>query len=349
MTAEGMNHKERLIRILNKQAIDRPAFICPGGMMNMAVTEVMESLKCYWPEAHTDPVKMAKLALGTSQLTGIENLGLPFCLTVEAEAMGAAVDLGSTGVEPIIIAYAIERMSDMERLGTIDVSQGRARTCVEAIRFLKQQQVNLPIIANLSGPASLAASLVDPLIYYRAMRRDKAAVHRLNRVVIENIITFGNALIEAGADVVCISDPSATGELIGRNSFEEFVLPGLNEITQHFRDTYNTPAIVHICGDVKCLGSALNMLTAEAISIDSVVAIKTLKELAPDKIAMGNVSTSLLEQGREDELFHAGLACVSKGVDILAPACGLSSKTPVKNIKQLADSVMKNQETCCYG
>ena len=34
----------------------------------------------------------------------------------------------------------------------------------------------------------------------------------------ENAIAFGDALAEAGADVICIADPSATGDLIGRLS-----------------------------------------------------------------------------------------------------------------------------------
>ncbi len=345
MIDENMNCKERLINILQKQKVDRPAFICPGGMMNMVVSEVMETLNCCWPEAHTDSAKMAELALGTNRLTSIENLGLPFCLTVEAEAMGAAVDLGSKENEPRIISYAIDKMSEIGTLRNIELSQGRSRICIDAVRILKQQHLDLPIIANLSGPMTLATSLIDPFVFFRAMRRDKVAAHLLIQLAVKNIITLGDALIESGADVVCISDPSATGSLIGQAAFEEFVLPYLNKITDHFREKFNVPSIVHICGDVSCLGQALNEIAAEAVSIDSIVGINVLRGLAPNKITMGNISTSLLERGQPDELYHAGLSCLSQGVDILAPACGISPRTPVKNIKRLAESITHHQDT----
>ena len=84
-----MNQKIRLLNTLKKLDADRPPFICPGGMMNMAVMEIMEASQCTWPQAHTDPRMMAKLTLAAGHLAGIENVGVPFCMTVEAEAMGA--------------------------------------------------------------------------------------------------------------------------------------------------------------------------------------------------------------------------------------------------------------------
>lgn len=35
--------KERLLAVLNRQSTDRPPVICPGGMMNAAIVEVMNS------------------------------------------------------------------------------------------------------------------------------------------------------------------------------------------------------------------------------------------------------------------------------------------------------------------
>ena len=54
--------KERLRTIMEGKPADRPACICPGGMMNMVTSELMEAVKIYLPEAHTDAEKMAALA-----------------------------------------------------------------------------------------------------------------------------------------------------------------------------------------------------------------------------------------------------------------------------------------------
>ena len=37
-----MNPKERLFKVLKKENVDRPPCICPGGMMNMIIEDVME-------------------------------------------------------------------------------------------------------------------------------------------------------------------------------------------------------------------------------------------------------------------------------------------------------------------
>src|SRR5690242_10883185 len=116
-----MDDKTRLLNVLQRRTADRPPFICPGGMMNMAITEVMDAAASWWPEAHGNAEKMARLTLAAHQFAGIENVGVPFCMTVEAEAMGAHIDLGSRETEPNVTAYAIGSLNEIDRLTPVDV------------------------------------------------------------------------------------------------------------------------------------------------------------------------------------------------------------------------------------
>jgi len=325
--------------VLQGRAADRPPFICPGGMMNMAITELMDATGCAWPEAHQDARLMAQLALAAHRLGGIENVGVPFCMTVEAEAMGGGVDLGARGTEPSIGAYAIARPEETDRLTPLDAGQGRARVCIDAIRILGREAPHTPVIANLTGPVSLATSLLDPMIFYRAVIINKTGAHRLMHAVNTALKRFGSAMIEAGADVVCIADPSATGEIMGRRAFGEFALPYINELVTHLREKHGVPAIVHICGNVRTLGTMLSEVAAEAVSVDSMISIKALKELAPAKVAMGNVSTYLLAKGNLSRVRRSGEICLQRGAGILAPACGISPKTRLASIRSLAQVV----------
>ena len=336
-----MNQKERLLSALKGKPADRAPLICPGGMMNMAVTELMDAADSCWPEAHSNPDKMARLTLAASRVGGIENTGVPFCMTVEAEAMGAQVDLGSRGNEPRVTEYAITYLDEIDRLRTIDPGKGRAKVCVDAIRILKKEAPQTPVIANLTGPVSLASSLIDPLVYYKGLITDRQKAHQLMATVTENLFRFGDALAEAGADVICIADPSASGEILGKKAFAEFAIPYINILVNYFREEHGIPSIVHICGDVRCLGGLLSEIAAESISVDAMVSIKTLKELAPAKVSMGNVSTYLLEKGTPDDIAKHGERCLRVGVDILAPACGISPKTPVANIMGLSRAALE--------
>ena len=111
-----MNPKKRLKMSLNGERVDRPPCICPGGMMNMVTAELMERVGIYLPEAHTDARKMADLAKAVYEQGCFENCGVPFCMTIEAEEMGARVDLGSQIYEPHVVKYAIDSVSDYEKL-----------------------------------------------------------------------------------------------------------------------------------------------------------------------------------------------------------------------------------------
>ena len=86
-----MTPKVRLERLLSGEGADRPACICPGGMMNMITRDLQEERDIYLPEAHSNARMMADLAKAVCDMGCFENLGVPFCMTVEAEAMGAGV------------------------------------------------------------------------------------------------------------------------------------------------------------------------------------------------------------------------------------------------------------------
>ena len=113
-----MTEKERFFCVLHGEPTDRPPCICPGGMMNMITEEVMDRCGVSWPEAHTEAEQMAALALANYENGCFENVGVPFCMTAEAEAMGAGITLGTKVNEPRFrdedLKYCIEQCAQMD-------------------------------------------------------------------------------------------------------------------------------------------------------------------------------------------------------------------------------------------
>jgi [methyl-Co(III) methanol-specific corrinoid protein]:coenzyme M methyltransferase len=309
----------------------------------------MEKTDCYLPEAHNDAEMMAKLAIEANRLTSAENIGLPFCATVEAEAMGATIELGTKEKRPKITAYALVSVADIDRLLPVDPDKGRAKVCVEAVKIVRQKVPDVAIIANLAGPVSLATSLVDPNIFTEAIQNDKDAAHNLLKFAVENLIRFGDAMLAAGADIVCISETSAAFKAIDRIDFEEFILPYVNETAEHFQSVFGTHVIIYLCGDIVRFGDALSNISAEAIGLDSTVDAKAVKELARCKVIMGNINAELLEREEPNAVFRAGIQGLISGIDILAPACSVSLKTPITNARSLMRAVMRSDPPapCC--
>ena len=52
MAAEVFSPRERLTRVLTGKKVERPPVICPGGMMNSAIVEVMTKEDHVLPDAH---------------------------------------------------------------------------------------------------------------------------------------------------------------------------------------------------------------------------------------------------------------------------------------------------------
>lgn len=340
-----MTEKERLLKVLRNEQVDRPPVIAPGGMMTMASKEVMELTNCRWPSAHRDAEKMAALSAAMHDEAGIENLGIPFCMTVEAEALGGEVEDGDEVTEPHMIHYPLKAVEEWRSLKELHpYKDGRLPVILACTSLLSQGYPDIPVIGNLVGPLSLATSLIDATTLFKALRREPEEVHRMLDFLTDNSIRYGEALIRNGADLIVISDPSATGEILGPDRFSEFALPYLNRMIQRIHAS-NKPVIVHICGRINPVYESLKRLDAEGISVDSVVNIKEMRNTVPEKKLMGNVSTMLLQNGPSDKIQMVSRNLLDFGVDILAPACGLSAKTPVRHITAMTDLVkMKRYE-----
>ena len=344
MSIENTNitPKERLHTVLDGKKADRTPCICPGGMMNMITEELMETVKIYLPEAHTDAKKMAGLARAVYEQGCFENYGVPFCMTVEAEELGAKVDLGSSIYEPHVTGYVIDTVSDYTTLPKVDVKKGRAKVVLDAIRILKSEGGDVPIVGNLTGPVSTASSVMEPVIFYKELRKKNKEAHAYMEFITDQLITFGLAQIEAGADVIAISDPSATGEILGPRYFREFTVTYVNRLIDAFREK-GVPTIVHICGNMNPVYAEVNEIHSNALSFDSVVPMKEARQHLEERVLMGNVSTYALEFGEPEKVSTLTKNCVKNGSDIISPACGLGMKSPLANIRAILKAIQEEE------
>ena len=334
-----MNSKERLSNTFSHKPVDRKPCICPGGMMNMITTDLMKKAGVMWPAAHTDAEMMAELAIASHESRCFDNIGVPFCMTVEAEALGAEVTMGSEVFEPHVTGYPIETVEDWTKLSKPDLDSGRSKVTIDAIRIIRSREPEAPIIGNLTGPVSVASSVMEPVTFYKELRKKKAAAHEFMTFVTEGLIDFARAMVEAGADVIAISDPSGTGEILGPKFFEEYAVRYLNMLLDGLKDLQMMGTIVHICGNMTNVYDKINMVDASALSFDSVVPMNEAREKLQGRVLMGNVSTYTLEFGKPEDVKRLTRFCSRGGSDILSPACGLGTRSPLSNIQAIMEAL----------
>jgi [methyl-Co(III) methanol-specific corrinoid protein]:coenzyme M methyltransferase len=82
------------------------------------------------------------------------------------------------------------------------------------------------------------------------------------------------------------------------------------------------------------------MLHGDALSVDAFVNLKEIKAEIPSVTTMGNLSTYLLEFGTPEKIYIQAERLLADGINIIAPACGLSTSTPLDNIRALTKAVI---------
>ncbi|MHC4787652.1 MAG: uroporphyrinogen decarboxylase family protein [Planctomycetota bacterium] len=322
----------------------RPAVLCPGGMMSLAVTEVMDAEGVGWPQAHGGAEAMLRLALAMQEATGFDNLALPFCMTVEAAAYGAAVDMGDAVTQPRVKGFLMSP-DGAGKLPTPEFASGRAGAVLSCLKRAGELRPDLALMGNLVGPLSLLGMLADPLQVLRWTRKRPATMHgHLGRIT-GDLIAFGRLQAEAGADAICIADPTATGEILGAERFRAFALPYLNRIARALRSGRASAragaapyVIIHICGDVTAIESALFELEADAVSFDSMADVISLCRKGPPWRVMGNLDAFLLRAGPAEAVARRCRSLLRGGVRLLAPACGVIPTTPLAHLRAMAQS-----------
>ena len=251
--------------------------------------------------------------------------------------------MASKEFEPHVIEYAIKSVNEYTKLKKMNLEKGRAKVVLDAIKILKSENNDIPIVGNITGPISTASSLMEPVDFYKELRKKNKEAHEFMDFVTEEIISFAKAQISAGADIIAISDPSGSGEILGPKYFKEFAVKYINKIIENLQ-TEKIGTIVHICGQMRSVYKEVNMINSDVFSFDSIVSMKNARENLPNRILMGNISTYALEFGTPDKISSLTNKCIKDGSNIISPACGLGTKSPLKNIQSILNT-LKQEET----
>lgn len=328
-----MNEKERLLKAIRGEETDRLPVICPGGMMNAAITDVLDDID---GNHNTDMDAMVEAAIKVHKVLGFENYGVPFCMTCESAPLGVTISEGDKNNEPRILEYNDSSIDNIIKKFRIEPLQDkRMLTVIKAIGKLKNDTI--PVIGNLTGPISTATSIIDPIRLFKMLRREPEEAYRFIEYVNDYSIEYAKEMVKAGADIIAVSDPTATGEILGQKNFDKFALPMYIELLEAMKKL-DVPVIIHICGDARTIIDSLDTLDVEVLSFDSIVNMRFAKSKLHTAI-MGNVSTLLLQNGPVDRVIKITKNAMDSGVNIVSPACGLGMSTPIENLKAMTNYV----------
>ncbi|MDY0387346.1 MAG: methylcobamide:CoM methyltransferase MtaA [Methanolobus sp.] len=330
-----LNPKERLLKALNNEPVDKTPAV---SVTQTAIVDLMDQTGASWPEAHTDPEKMATLAVASHEICGLEAVRYPYCLTVLAEAMGCEVNMGTKNRQPSVTDHPYPKGVDDLKMPADLLGTGRIPAVLEATKIIREKVGDdIPLIAGMEGPVTLASDLASVKKFMKWSIKKPNDFETILDFATEACIKYANALADAGADVICVPDPVASPDLMSPDTFDKMLKPSLTR----FAEAVKCPMVLHVCGNVTPILDMMADCKFEGISIEEKVkdlkgAIATVGDRA---VIIGNVSSPFtLLSGDVAKVKEDSKRALGDGVAVLAPGCGIAPNTPVENVKALVEA-----------
>ncbi len=328
-----MNAKERVWRVLNHQKPDRmPCF----GANSTVTYDQMEKVGAFWPQAHESGEAMARQAMAAYTVLGFDAVRVPFCQTIEAQALGCKLKPGGTEGIPGIDPPPPYKIDDVPVFPQDFLSRGRISELIKAVRILKQEiGGEVPVVGGIIGPFTIAGALLEPVPLLKASFKTPAKMRPFLEVAEKAGTTLARALIDAGADIIACEDMTASPALIAPNTYRDFEL----EYQRRQFDAISVPKILHICGNVDSIVEWMGQTGADILSIEPKSNGKLAREKSgPDIILMGGVDTvTTLYLKDPDTVKEECRKTIADGIQILAPGCAIAPGTPTENLMAMLD------------
>ena len=326
-----MNLKERILKRLQERSGEgRVVWIPTVGVS----VEAMKQVDAVWPDSHWDPVKMARAAASTFELTGLPCCTLPFCLTVEAEALGGGLDRGSLNTQPQIMEHLEIAFDEYELPGDF-LERGRIQVVLEAIALLAKSQRDIqPVNAKITAPFTISTSVFGAERVLLGTIEEPDAVKRVLEAMTRVSIGCAKAARAAGADIVTLSDPVASGDLLSAAQYAEFAAPYERRVFE----AVEGPKVLHICGFTRDEMPHVREVGTWGFSFEEKVAVKDAKSILGAAVAaIGNVSpVKFLLNGTPEEVRRQAEQCFEDGIDVLSSGCAVPPLTRLENLRALA-------------
>ncbi|MHC4637792.1 MAG: uroporphyrinogen decarboxylase family protein [Planctomycetota bacterium] len=266
-------------------------------------------------------------------------------LSVEANALGLPVRF-PTHESSTVEQHPIESLEQLDEYRRIDIL--RDSRVISYIKTVEMMRIGLPsdilVAAYVIGPLTLAGLLrsvqqiaIDSILQPQLL-------HGLCQFATEFIQKYAAALTNAGADIICILEPSAM--MLGPEQFRQFS----GDYVRHIMESYkydNVETVYHVCGNTMHLVKEMAATGVAALSLDSPehgIDLQKAADMVPyDVIVMGNISpTSVITDGSVETVKKATKDLLEKMRRypnfVLATACDIPQNAPIENIKAFMET-----------
>lgn len=257
---------------------------------------------------------------------------------------GLGVALGSKvnnpeNSAPSITKYILEDLDSISNLDFSDLDNAPPfQVCYEYINLVNEKLGDeVPIILSGAGPFTSVASIYKTEMLLRAVRKNPEKVHELLRLCTDVLKKVYVKFAKEGV-IIMPCDPVASGTILSRQQYSEFVLPYTQELINAVHSN-SAMAFYHVCGDTSNIMDLLADTGCDLLSIDDRVDLLYAKNKIGDRLPIaGNVDpVNVFMLGKEEDIEDNVKQCFEKAGDspcgfVLASGCDIPQDVSVEKV-----------------
>ncbi len=331
MRVEGkMSRKLFLQAVSGANRSGRPVF---GTGTSVVCGEIMDAVNAYFPEGHTQPDAMLKLALSGHTILGFDVVMPLFGTCHEAAAMGCDVRWGGPDMMPEA-GKPIFGSSEDIKIPADFLSRPGCAVPLKAISMLKKE---------LGGAAAVCGKVfgswtqayhyfgIEDFLIKTITGPDE--VKKILEKLLPVVLQFARARVEAGADCLLLAD-HATRDLCSPDAYREFLM----EMHSYLAGEIEAPLVLHICGDTSDRLGYIKETGIGCFHWDTKTGPSGyVRRLAGGNLSlMGGVGNLSLLNDSPEEVSSAALSAVKAGIDVVGPECAVPLGAPLANLRAIA-------------
>ncbi|QRN84015.1 uroporphyrinogen decarboxylase family protein [Chloroflexota bacterium] len=253
-------------------------------------------------------------------------------LSVEAGALGLQIRYPHNE-SPSIEFHPVRQISDLEHYRVLDpLWDARLRSYIKTMSMMSQNITSCVRGGYVTGPFTLAGLLIGASEIAIATIENPELVYATLELAEEVITRYALELVQAGAEVIAILEPTAT--FLSPSSFKDFSGVFIDRIAKQLdRDT-----ILHICGNTTRLIPAMCETEVQGLSLDTPVnMLQAIKQMPTDMALIGNIDpVRVMVNGNPEDVKKAVCDLCTELADypnfILSTGCDIPLETPLENI-----------------
>lgn len=224
----------------------------------------MRALGITCRDAHTEAVAIARLAAQRMEDATDVVCRVPFCVTVEAEAFGAAIKIPDDDSGPRCDGYKFSRMEQLDQLAPMELDKGRITEILKSLTLLKE--AGRMAVLNVEGPFTVLGFLIDSATIFRGIITHRTLLEQALTILEESLVDYIRTGIRYGADIISYADPTGALEIFGPKLYREIIGLSTYRILKQLESDAES-ALVHLCGQTSRSLEKVGLCTAHPVEV----------------------------------------------------------------------------------